>query len=385
VWNLSGSERRFFHVFRRVPEGRANCYVLQTPPVQLPEDEGIHGFPVNVAVRSSLAKAFAEWLLKGYDAAERVVRMVGGVDAVYATNNNLFNLGLGAFLSRKLGLPLAVVAHHLRWVDYRRGRDRFHFLPCLDSMRRNGLDFLPAFQRTLGAGVESELLTKADLLLTVSRAAGDTLRVSAPRTRIAITGNGVDLPSLPRSHGHRIYDALYVGRLDEGKGIPDLIDLWSRMMARRRSVRLCVAGGGFLLEGARALSAERGLGDLVDFRGFVGDADLERLYRSARIFVTLSTTEGWGLAIGEALARGLPVVAYDIPPLREVWGACEAVTLVPVGDMERVDDCVRSLLSLDDEGYGRLQRTARSFVERYRWRDVAMREYEALTQLVGKG
>jgi glycosyltransferase involved in cell wall biosynthesis len=80
-----------------------------------------------------------------------------------------------------------------------------------------------------------------------------------------------------------------------------------------------------------------GWGEQVDVSGavtpgFVGDDDLRQVVAGASALVLPSRDEGFGLTVLEALAAGTPVVASDLPVLREVGGT--AATYAPVGDPE---------------------------------------------------
>lgn len=68
--------------------------------------------------------------------------------------------------------------------------------------------------------------------------------------------------------------------------------------------------------------------------GHVSDAELETLYAHAVALVSPSTYEGFGLPVLEAMVRGTPVIAWDIPVVREVAG--EAAILLPPGNLSQL-------------------------------------------------
>ena len=76
-------------------------------------------------------------------------------------------------------------------------------------------------------------------------------------------------------------------------------------------------------------------------RGVLRGAALRRRYALASIFALPSTRESYGMAVADALAYGLPVVACEIPATREVTGG--AAVLVPVGDAGAFRDALRDL------------------------------------------
>src|SRR5207237_8707687 len=63
--------------------------------------------------------------------------------------------------------------------------------------------------------------------------------------------------------------------------------------------------------------------------GRLDDAELDRTIRGASVLALPSTREGWGLAVTEAAARGVPYVAYDIPAVREQHLVLGGGLLVP--------------------------------------------------------
>jgi glycosyltransferase involved in cell wall biosynthesis len=117
---------------------------------------------------------------------------------------------------------------------------------------------------------------------------------------------------------------LMVGRLAPNKAVEDVIDaLFIYRKLHDAGATLTVVGKPAVAAYAAALLdqvAELGLLDAVRFAGRVDDARLGAEYRGADVLVVASEHEGFCLPVVEAMAHGLPVVAYRQGALPEVLG-----------------------------------------------------------------
>jgi glycosyltransferase-like protein len=117
---------------------------------------------------------------------------------------------------------------------------------------------------------------------------------------------------------------LALGGIEPRKGSIDLLEAYALMRRRRPDVRLVFAGGETLFDyrDYRAAFERRAaeLGVEHEMLGVVAEDDLPTLVAAASAMAFVSTKEGFGLAAMEALAAGVPVVARDLPVLREVFG-----------------------------------------------------------------
>jgi glycosyltransferase-like protein len=179
-------------------------------------------------------------------------------------------------------------------------------------------------------------------LVTVSRAVAVEVEAGWGRTATVIP-NGVDAARFGAAAGpaagvaraawrDRFGDyLLVVGGIEPRKGTIDTLEGYALARRRHRDLRLVVAGGETLFDYAeyrRRFDARReALGVPVDVLGPVDHAALPSLVAAARAVPFLSTKEGFGLSAMEALAAGVPVVARDLPVIREVFG--RAVERVP--------------------------------------------------------
>ena len=78
--------------------------------------------------------------------------------------------------------------------------------------------------------------------------------------------------------------------------------------------------------------AELNLSSCVTLAGLVSEAEKFRLFKAGRIFLMPSRQESWGIVIAEALACDVPVVAYDLPAYRAIFG--NLIDYVPPFDFE---------------------------------------------------
>lgn len=92
----------------------------------------------------------------------------------------------------------------------------------------------------------------------------------------------------------------------------------------------------------RAAARELGIGDSLQFAGFISDADLPAYYRGALGLVMLSTYEGFGLPLLEAMACGTPVLCSNVTSLPEVAG--DAAFMVNPIDIDEMADGIRRIV-----------------------------------------
>ena len=125
---------------------------------------------------------------------------------------------------------------------------------------------------------------------------------------------------------------LNVSRLDEGKGHVNLVKAFAELAERWHDAVLVVAGEG--PERGR-VQAEIDAHDLSDRVHLLGSRlDIPAVLATGDLFAFMSEGEGFGLAVLEAMAASLPVVAYRLPPLEEFTIEGETAELVTLGDLD---------------------------------------------------
>jgi glycosyltransferase involved in cell wall biosynthesis len=138
---------------------------------------------------------------------------------------------------------------------------------------------------------------------------------------------------------------LYVGTYLNRRHLPTLVRAFAPIARRDRTARLVLVGQNrtFPPEDPMAVAQASGIAAQVCCQDWVTDAELGRLYADATVFAFLSVYEGFGLTPLEAMAAGVPVVAYDTPVAREIYG--DAALLVAPGDTAAVTAALEGLVA----------------------------------------
>lgn len=168
---------------------------------------------------------------------------------------------------------------------------------------------------------------------------------------------------------------LFISRLDPTKGLIDVVESWSSVVRRLPGAQLVVAGTGPQRFSAERRARELGIADLITWKGFVTEQGKRELLATSRLLIAPSYEEGWGIAVAEALASGLPVVAYRLPTLDEIFG--DSYEPVAIGDTRALADAIVRVLR-DDSLAGRLSHAGRNAVARYDIDRVAETELQTI-------
>ena len=138
---------------------------------------------------------------------------------------------------------------------------------------------------------------------------------------------------------------LFVGRLEDRKGLPHLLKAFR--LVRRSGIegRLLVVGSGPQEREARRYVMTRGLQN-VEFLGRVSDAEKAQLFKTADVFVSPATgRESFGIVLLEAMAAGTPIVCSDIHGYKGVVQRGRQAILVPPRDSKGLAAAISELLA----------------------------------------
>lgn len=187
------------------------------------------------------------------------------------------------------------------------------------------------YNRTLG----EFLLKNSDSIITTSRSYIDTSKIKKFSPKIRIIPNGIDPRKFNKSvnindikiikmrHDIPLESkmVLYVGALEEYKGIKYLLDAFKKILDNENiDIYLFIIGSGTLLNILKEMSETMKISDRVIFPGYVSDYELPYYYSACDFLVlpSISEKEGFGIVQLEAMASGKPVISTNMPGVKEV-------------------------------------------------------------------
>jgi glycosyltransferase involved in cell wall biosynthesis len=169
-------------------------------------------------------------------------------------------------------------------------------------------------------------MRNAAAILTVSEAERrsiiDHFPAVAPRIHAVANGGWPDGQATPKNAdvNRRSDQILYVGSLSKRKNFPVMFEA-AVQLSRKRGFRFCFVGGTAATLTASNLTLPGDVAGKIEFLGQIDDLDqLGACYQEAACFMFPSRYESSGLPPAEAMAWGCPVIASDIPALRERCG-----------------------------------------------------------------
>lgn len=188
---------------------------------------------------------------------------------------------------------------------------------------------------------------------------------------IEIISPGVDLDVMkpyPKSVRPTV---LYLGRLMPYKSIDTLIKAFAKLNAKMATVELKIAGFGESRKPLEMLANRLGISKKVKFLGRVKEREKPKLLGSSWVFAYPSTMEGWGISIIEANACGTPVVASNVPGLRDSVKNPSSGYLVPKKDVDAFAEKIEFLIK-DDKTRKAMEKESLRWASKFEWSNKAL-------------
>lgn len=291
-------------------------------------------------------------------------------DVIHAHNEHAFSALIASYISAKHNIPLVLTCH---------GRLVF------------GNAFYDALERMYSASIARSIFRKADAVCALSDHDREYILSfgSIDPSKILEVCNGIDPELLSQQGGGRVregvkefaeqgqFKVLFVGSLIRRKGVETLVRAVAHALkvGPDAGISLIMVGDGVEKQQLVRLVEEMGIRDHVHLVGGVSDAELVYLYGTSDALALPSLSEGCPTVVLEAMYFGLPVIASDIPGIRDHFK--ETAWLVPPHDEEKLAESILTLARRGDLADWMRAIGRELVLRRYTWDRIAM-EYQSI-------
>ena len=215
--------------------------------------------------------------------------------------------------------------------------------PIVLQLHGSGFERFYDESSALARAVIKESFTGAAVVVVPTESQRAWMRSISRDTRVACVPHPVTPAAAPAAIAERPNIVLFLGKLEQRKGVFDLLDAVAAARATVPDLRLVCAGEGD--RGAVARYAQQlGIADAVKFTGWVGPSGKRALLDAAAVFALPSYAESMPVSLVEAMAAGIPVIATGVGGIPEA--VTEGVTgfLVGPGDISTLTRTLRKVL-----------------------------------------
>ncbi len=172
--------------------------------------------------------------------------------------------------------------------------------------------------------ISLQMLRQADRIFVVTpELMRNLISMNFDRERLILTGNAVEANLIKKSKANRKFrtDALFMGRINEKKGIYDLLEVLKIVTKKIPSFNLGILGDGDAptMTAFKSKIKRMKLWDNVIFFGYRNGVEKYSVIKSAKMFWFFSHDESFGVALLEAVCCGRQALAYPLKPYSEIY------------------------------------------------------------------
>lgn len=247
----------------------------------------------------------------------------------------------------------------------------FHIYP--DWKKRPGNKIRNAIAKYL-QNISFLFIKKADVIVNINQQVKAELTKNGfDKEKIFVNTPGIDVEyfeNLKINEDILKYDGTFLARLNPSKGIFDLIEIWKKVVEKKTEAKLAIIGGGSneIKNKLKSEIQKNGLEKNVDVLGFLENDRSFSIIKNSKVFIFPSHEEGFGIAIAEAMACGVPVIAWNLPVYDEIFG--ENILKIEENNNDNFSEEVIELLKNESIRIS-MANKARSFIDKYSWDLIA--------------
>lgn len=249
----------------------------------------------------------------------------------------------------------------------------------MDTINLSKIAYLLSFPSRL---IEKDLFRRADAITYASLDYIKNSRIkdlySSNKSKFYEIPFGVDINQSEvesKRELSKIKRILFVGGLDSAHYFKGLNILFKALQKINLKYFLNIVGSGNLENEYKNLTKKYKIDSFVKFWGSLEDQKLIKIYQESDLLVlpSLNKHEAFGIVLIEAMARGTPVVASNLPGVRSVFEDGVQGYLFKAGDAENLKDIIQKIFK-DEEKYKKMSLAARDLVlKKYDWNIIGGR------------
>lgn len=230
-------------------------------------------------------------------------------------------------------------------------------------------------------------IVRSDVIHATAESERGNLLKLGYNNNVVVIPNGIDVRRIEMKDGwEKKKTLLFLSRIHVKKGIELLINAVAELKEEMNDYQVLIVGEGDVdyIAGLKNLAKQKGVDDIVQFKGGAyGDAKWD-LYRNADVFVLPTYSENFGIVVAEALASGTPVITTTGTPWEELsskhcgwWVPCT---------QEDITYAIRSAINVTDDKLRILGQNGRRLVEeRYSAEVIAQKMKTLYEWILGEG
>lgn len=243
---------------------------------------------------------------------ERIGRIIQDFSPEIIHIQNHFTLGKACLRqAKKLNIPIMGTNH---------------FMP------ENLLEYLPGILQSKASNLMwrgfLKIYNRLDYVTAPTNVAVDMAKKVGLEVEISAISNGIDLQEFKKSTikdaifrkfklDRKLFTFIFVGRLEKDKNVGMTLES-AKIALQKNSFQIVIAGKGRAENELKAASRKLALEDKIIFTGEVSDGDLKQLLSLSNAYIASGTAELQGIAVMEAMAHSLPILAVNAVALPEL-------------------------------------------------------------------
>lgn len=229
--------------------------------------------------------------------ALKKIKKITDADIIYSTSDALPDVLPAFLLSKKLNKPLI--------------GNIFHIIPAkrFISFITQKISFKLYKLRNTTCFVDNDILKE------------DLVEQGFDKNKLILRYPGINIDFIQKVKPVSDYDAISMIRIHESKGVFDLIEIWQDVLNKIPKATLGIIGTGdeTCIDVMKQKIYENNLSNSIKLLGFLDDTEAFQLIKGSKVFLFPSHEEGFGMAVGEALACSTNVIAYDLPVFKNTF------------------------------------------------------------------